>query len=176
MDAPVISSTFILTLLTTIGLGFFIRASVKDRTKQIQLVAADSETILLSKLQEYFEGRAYRLVAVDSANQQVTFRGFVQPSWFLAVFLSLLAAFGLFCLVLVLFLLYPASSNLLWLLMGLAPAAGMFYWRKAGRWEQVLLAIKPNSNNSSNLVTVTAHRDELNQLQQNLPSLLVSSN
>ena len=135
MDAPVIYSTFILTLLTTIGLGFFIRASVKDRTKQIQLVADDSETILLNKLQEYFESRAYQLVAVDPAKQQVTFRGFVQPSWFLAIFLSLLAAFGLFCIVLILFLLYPASNDLLWLLILLAPLAGLFYWRKAGRWE-----------------------------------------
>ena len=54
MNLPVIPSTFFLTLLMMIGLFFFIRASVKDRIKQIQLVPAESEDVLVKKLQEYF--------------------------------------------------------------------------------------------------------------------------
>jgi hypothetical protein len=55
VDVPVIASTFLLTLLMMLGLFFFIRASVKDRTKQIQLVPPDSEDVLLKKLQQYFK-------------------------------------------------------------------------------------------------------------------------
>ena len=151
-----------------IGLFFFIRASVKDRTKQIQLVPAESEDILLKKLQEYFEARAYQLTAVDPQNKRIAFKGFVKPSLFLAILLSLLAVVGLSCLALVLFLLFPSLSNLFWLLVLIAPLAGVFYWRKAGRWEEILLQVT-SAADSPNLVTVTAHRDELIQLQENLP-------
>ncbi|MGL5075224.1 MAG: cofactor assembly of complex C subunit B, partial [Waterburya sp.] len=98
---------------------------------------------------------------------QITFRGFVQPSLFLAVLLTILAVVGLSCLALVLLLLFPQSPSVFWLLVLLAPLAGIFYWRKAGRWEEIFLQViaKPDS---SNLISVTAHRDELIQLQANL--------
>lgn len=150
-----------------IGLFFFIRASVKDRTKQIRLVPAESEDILIKKLQDYFESRAYQLVSIDTNNKQVAFTGFVQPSIFLATLLSLLAVVGLSCLSLVLFLLFPHVNYLFWLLILAAPLAGIFYWKKAGRWEKILLQVVPQID-SPNLVSITAHRDELIQLQENL--------
>ena len=150
-----------------IGLFFFIRASVKDRTKQIQLIPDESEDILLKTLQNYFESRAYQLVSVDASNKQIAFTGFVQPSVFLALLLSLLAVVGLSCLALVLFLLFPEVDYLFWLLVLVAPLAGIFYWKKAGRWEKILLQVIPQAE-SSNLISITAHRDELIQLQENL--------
>ncbi|MDJ0593748.1 MAG: cofactor assembly of complex C subunit B [Pleurocapsa sp. MO_226.B13] len=167
MDLPVISSTFFLTLLMMIGLFFFIRASVKDRTKQIRLIPEESEDVLLKKLQEYFEARAYKITAVDPEQKKITFKGFVQPSVFLAVLLTVLAVVGFSCLALVLFLLFPKVNGLFWLLVLLAPIAGVFYWRKAGRWEQILLQVVSQTD-SPNLVEVTAHRDELIQLEENL--------
>ena len=167
VNTPVIITAFLMSFLTFIGLFFFIRASVKDRTKQIKLIAPESETILLSKLQEYFEQRAYQIVNVDAKNQTVTFQGFVQPSWFLAVLLTGLAVSGLFCMALILSFLYPAWSNFSWFLLVFAPIAGIFYWRNAGRWEKILLAVK-SERDKKNLVVVTAHRDELTQLQENL--------
>ncbi|MGB5632757.1 MAG: cofactor assembly of complex C subunit B [Waterburya sp.] len=167
MNLPIISSTFFLTLLMMIGLFFFIRASVKDRTKQIQLIPAESEDILIKKLQEYFEARAYQLTSIDAKNKQVAFEGFVQPSPFLAMLLSFLAVVGLSCLALILFLLFPRVNNVFWLLVLVAPLAGVFYWQKAGRLEKILLQVIPKTN-STNLVTITAHRDELIQLKENL--------
>lgn len=150
-----------------IGLFFFIRASVKDRTKQIQLLPDESEDILIKKLQEYFEARAYQLTSVDAQEKEVAFAGYVRPSVFLTILLSLLAIVGLSCLVLVLFLLFPNLNQLCWLLLAIAPAAGIFYWNKAGRWEKVLLQVVTQQN-SPNLVKIVAHRDELIQLQENL--------
>ena len=149
-----------------IGLFFFIRASVKDRTKQIQLIPSESEDVLIKTLQEYFEARSYQLTAVNPQEKQVAFKGFVRPSLFLAILLSLLASVGLSCLVLILFLLFPEMSKIFWSLVLIAPLAGVFYWRKAGRWEKILLEVV--SKTDSNLVAVTAHRDELIQLQENL--------
>ena len=124
-----------------IGLFFFIRASVKDRTKQITLVPEESADISVEKLRSYFESRAYQLTSINAQDKEVAFKGYVQPSLFLAILLSLLATVGLSCLVLVLALLLPQSSVLLWLLLAIAPLAGVFYWRKAGRWEKILLKV-----------------------------------
>lgn len=167
MNLPVIPSTLFLTLLMIIGLFFFIRASVKDRTKQLNLLPDRSEDILIAKLQEYFEGRAYRLTSVDPENKQVAFEGYVKPSVFLAVLLTLLAIAGLSCLALILFLLFPNLSQIGWLLVLAAPFAGVFYWQKAGRQEQILLQVVDVAE-SQNIVRITAHRDELIQLQENL--------
>ena len=146
-----------------IGLFFFIRASVKDRTQQIQLRASESIEVLIERLREHFEARAYQPVKVSDASKQLAFQGFVRPSWFLATLLTVLATVGLSCIALVLALLFPVFGNWFWLLLVLAPVAGIFYWRKAGRWERVLLT--PEAERQ--ILTVTAHRDELIQLQLN---------
>ncbi|VEP17748.1 conserved membrane hypothetical protein [Hyella patelloides LEGE 07179] len=169
MDTNIIS-TFVLTTLMMIGLPFFIRASIKDRTEQIRLPTSQSEEVFLPKLQQYFESRAYRVVDLDREKNQVTFEGFVQPSLFLAIFLSCIAALGLLCVVLILCFFYPANSNLFWFLLLLAPTAGIFYWQKAGRLEKVLLSVEPNMDLSDHksVIKLTGHRDELKQLQQKI--------
>lgn len=167
----ILSSTLLLTLLLAVGLLFFIRASVKDRTQQVKLLAEQPEESLLTQLQQYFDERAYRIAAVDAAANQVTFQGFVRPSWFLAIFLSLLAACGLLSLSLVLSLLYPTFGSIFLVLVLLAPVAGVFYWQKAGRPEQVYLKVEAIAGKDSmeqSLITVTAHRDELAALQEAL--------
>jgi hypothetical protein len=52
----------------------------------------------------------------------------------------------------------------------LAPLAGWFYWRSAGRSEQVSLKVEPGLDPSvpTSLLTVQAHRDELAELQRAL--------
>ncbi len=153
-----------------VGLVFFIRASVKDRTEQIELLTSESEDRILPKLQNYFDERAYRVVAVDPVTSEVTFQGFVQPSLFLAIFLSFLSGLGLSCLVLVLFMLFPQMSKWFWSILLFAPVAGIFYWQQAGRLEKILLSIKSKTidNQTQNIIRVTGHRDELIQLRQNL--------
>jgi hypothetical protein len=171
VNTTILSSTFLLTLLLAVGLFFFIRASVKDRTQQVQLIAEEPEESLLSRLQQYFDQRAYRVVAVDAAANQVIFQGFVRPSWLLAIFLTVLAALGILCLSLVLSLLYPTFTSIFLGLVLLSPAAGVFYWKKAGRVEQVSLKVEAASaqeTDTQSLLTVTAHRDELQELQQSL--------
>lgn len=171
MDKTVLSSTFLLTLLLAVGLFFFIRASVKDRTQQVKLIAQEPEESLLNRLQQYFDQRAYRVAAVDAATHQVIFQGFVRPSWLLAIFLTLLAALGILSLSLVLSLLYPKFTSVFLGLVLFAPASGVFYWKKAGRSEQVSLkveALSTQESSTQSLITVTAHRDELRELQQAL--------
>lgn len=172
MNPPIISSTFLLTLLMIVGLVFFIRASVKDRTEQLEFVSEEPEASLLDRLEKHFTERSYRVAAVDPDKHQVKFEGFVSPSWFMAIFLSFLAVMGTLCLALVLSMLFPNVGNLFLSLLLLAPLAGIFYWQKAGRLEQVLLTIEAkdrgNNNQYHHHVRVSAHRDELTVLREAL--------
>lgn len=172
LDQPVISSTLLLTLLLMVGLFFFIRASIKDRTEQIELLATEPEESVFAKLQDYFEKRSYQITNVDGVNNAVTYQGFVPPSGFLSVFLSLLAGLGLLCIALVLGMLFPSVGYGFMGLLILAPAAGVFYWNKAGKTEKIILqitrAVLPE-HEVAQRITITAHRDELIQLRQIVP-------
>ena len=75
MNTTILSSTFFLTLLLAVGLFFFIRASIKDRTEQVKLIVTEPEESLLARLQEYFDRRSYRIAALDRATGEVTFGG-----------------------------------------------------------------------------------------------------
>lgn len=171
MNTAVLPSTFVLTLLLAIGLFFFVKASVKDRTEQVKLLSEQGEESLLNQLRQYFSQRAYRVAAVDAERHQLTFEGFVRPSWFLAIFLTFLSATGLLCLALVLSMLVPNQGKLFLALAILSPLAGIFYWQKAGRSEQVSLKLEPSSSQehqNQSLITIRAHRDELIALQKAL--------
>jgi hypothetical protein len=170
MDTPILSSTLLLTLLLSVGLLFFIRAATKDRTQTAQLISEQDEAVFMPQLQDYFRSRSYRVVEIEKSQNQVAFEGFVKPSIFLAVFLTLLAAVGLVCLSLVLSFLFPQYSLLFLGLLLFSPLSGFFYWQKAGRLEKVFLKLEPNLKEQKSLskITVTAHRDEIAELQKNL--------
>ncbi|MEM7553118.1 MAG: cofactor assembly of complex C subunit B [Cyanobacteria bacterium P01_A01_bin.84] len=170
MDIPVLPSTLLLTLLLMIGLIFFIRASAKDRTQTVKLGSQKDEAVLMPQLQDYFQARSYRVAAIDPLTNQVTMTGFVRPSLFLAVFLSLLAAVGLLCLSLVVLQLFPGLNLALLGIVLLSPCAGIFYWKKAGRVENVLLQLDKTESTDkfSSKLTVIAHRDELLEIQRAL--------
>ena len=170
MNIITLPSTLILSLLLAVGLFFFVRASTKERLQSLELIGKQDENTLINQLQEYFQARSYRVAAVDRKQNQVIFEGFVKPSWFLAIFLSTLSAIGILCLSLVMSSLFP---KLIWLFFGmivLSPMSGIFYWKKAGKLEKVMLKLSTQDNKPyySSKITVIAHRDELIELQKKL--------
>lgn len=190
MDTLPLNSIAVPTLLMAIGLFFFIRASVKDRTESIALASDRPPEQLSVQLKQYFTERAYRPVGFDAEKNQVTFEGRVGASVFLAVFLSLLAAIGFSCVALVLMSLIPAVSNLAFVLVLLSPLAGWFYWRNANRTERVAVTVRTvvplssqthsdkttsdrreESDVGGSLAIAIGHRDELIALRQALPDL-----
>jgi len=176
MESTVLLSTLFLTLLMIVGLFFFIRASVKDRTEVVLFQSEQTQAELLAAIQNYFEQRAYRLVAIDPKQEQVCFEGFVRPSVFLAIFLSLMAGVGTLCLSLVLLTLLPDVKPLWFGLVLMAPLAGWFYWQGAGRTEQVFLKVEADLKPDGaiqNLVSLKAHRDEVAEFQRLLPLQVV---
>ncbi len=169
---PVFSSTLILTLLMMVGMVFFIRASAKDRTQTVEFGSEVAEVDLLDQLKDYFDQRAYQVTQVDADSGWITLLGLVRPSLFIAVFVSAMAAVGLLCLGLMTsYTLGWSESQVLGLLL-LSPLAGLFYWRKAGRPEEVRFSLKPSAADPyQTQLTVVAHRDEVLQLRSRLPRL-----
>jgi Cofactor assembly of complex C subunit B len=172
MDNSVLISTFLLTLLLAVGLLFFIKASVKDRTQVIKLRSDQSEDVLLPQLRQYFTDRAYQVDRVDAAQNSVTLSGYVRPSLPLAIFLAVLAGVGALCLGLVLAVAVPMLSFVWVVMLAVAPLTGWFYWQQAGRSETVSFAVaageSSGNGSSGSVLTVTAHRDEVAALQRSL--------
>ncbi|WP_066344923.1 cofactor assembly of complex C subunit B [Geminocystis sp. NIES-3708] len=159
-----------LTILLMIGLFFFIRGSIKDRTEIVTIACQDNEDNILSYLRDYFQTRSYRVKAIDTETNKVTLEGEVLPSVFLAFFLTVLAGCGLFCCALVLSMIFTTDSNIFLGLLILAPLAGFFYWKGANRVEKVAFRLDKNTQESSDtVITIQAHRDELIQLQNTFP-------
>lgn len=161
-------------MLLGVGLVFFIRASVKDRTQSIRYGSDLPEESLTTQLQRYFAERSYQLQNTEALPDYLVFEGIVRPSVFLAGFLTLLATIGLLCLALVLAIAFPELSNAPFGIVLLSPLAGFFYWQKAKRPEQVLLKLESDDDESpqssfQSFMTVTAHRDELIELERVLP-------
>jgi hypothetical protein len=161
---PTIYSTLFLTILLFFGLVSFLRGSIRDRTTDA-IFAVDQLTDdrLLMQVRDHFRQRAYQVVELDPEREIATLVGQVQPSLFLAIFLSGLAAVGLICLGLVLGILIPDLENLwLWLLVA-SPIAGVFYWQGTPRERQVSLQLLPESK-----LKVRAHKDEIAELERSL--------
>jgi hypothetical protein len=166
MDTLVLPSAFFLSVLITIGLFFFIKASVKARLETATWSLGEPDQQVVQTVTEYLEGRAYRLGSVDRDQNQVVFTGLVRASTGMAVFLSILAAVGLLCLGLTLSVQFPSLGY--WGLIAVlaAPLAGWFYQKKATRLEQVILSVKgADAPAAQTRLRITAHRDEIASLE-----------
>ena len=164
MESAVSQSTFFLTLLLGVGLFFFIKASTKDRTEIAEFSTTQPADLVHQKLVDYFQNRAYRLMAdTSSPDGWVKLVGLVRPSIFLAIFLSFLAAVALMCFALVLATLFQGYGAAFFGLIVLSPVVAIVYWKQAKREEQV--AFRVNDAEGTRALTVRAHRDEIIQLK-----------
>lgn len=172
---PARLSTLILTGLMVIGLGFFIRASTKDRVEMMRFGAKQPADALEPALMRYFQSRAFRLaseanglkptIKAETA-EATTLVGMVSPSLFLAVFLSLLAAVGFACFGLIMATLFPTWGKFLLGLVAISPLAGGFYWRKSSRPETVIFKVESEADQGFlSKLTIKGHRDEIADLQ-----------
>lgn len=164
----VLPSTFFLTVLIVIGLFFFIRASAKPRLETATWTLLQTEQQAAESVTRYLEDRGFKLNQIDRDQNQVVFSGLVRASVGLAIFLSVLAAVGALCFGLVLSIQFPQIGYWGGLALFLAPLAGLFYWRKSERIEQVSLSVKGQEVPPSTRLRITAHRDEIAALSEAL--------
>jgi len=161
-----LSSALIPTLLMAIGLFFFIRAATKDRIEELELRCTKPIAEIDQLTTAHLQARQYAITKAEDSTKR--FDGQVRPSWFLAIFLSILAAIGFGCIGLIFATAIPQLANLSIGIVALSPLAGVFYWQKAGKAERVVIALSPTETGSC--LTAIGHRDELNVLRQALRS------
>lgn len=196
----VLPSTFFLTLLLMVGLFFFVRASIKDRTELMDWLADAPGEEVLSQVESCLTGRAYRITQVYPEDAKAVYEGLVRPSLGLAILLVSIVALGLMALSVVLSMTLPEIGPKFTGLVLLSPLAGFFYWRGAERVEQVIVQVAEKSATEKTVaeqssisdkssetaavlpgeslriqtkLRISAHRDELIALQSALPYQVV---
>ena len=169
-----LNSTLLLTILLSIGLFFFLRASSKDRTTVIEITSSQKPLKVLNVIYEWLNLRGWKQSGGDFDQRTLIFKGQVMSSKFLAIFLSILGFLGSCALGLVIIQIYP---NLGWwpILLGFigGPLSGIIYNSKSSREEKFELRLINNNDNSDNtLMRLRAHRDELISLENELSDKL----
>lgn len=167
-----LKSTFLLTILLSIGLFFFLRASSKDRTTTIEISTETDPIETLNIICGWLKLRGWNQVGGNSEKKTLTFTGQVTSSNSLAIFLSVLGGLGSCSLGLVIRQIYP---NLSWwpILLGLigGPISGIIYSKKSKREETFEFRLLDEFDKSTKL-RLRAHRDELISLEKELQDKL----
>ena len=167
-----LKSTFLLTILLSIGLFFFLRASSKDRTTTIEISTETDPIETLNIICGWLKLRGWNQVGGNSDQKTLTFTGQVTSSNSLAIFLSVLGGLGSCSLGLVIKQIYP---NLSWwpILLGLigGPISGIIYSKKSKREETFEFRLLDEFDKSTKL-RLRAHRDELISLEKELQDKL----
>ncbi len=162
-----LNSTLLLTILLSIGLFFFLRASSKDRTTIVEISSSQQPVKVLNSLCEWLNLRGWKQTGGDFEQRILIFKGQVVSSKFLAIFLGLLGGFGSCALGLVIVQIYPELG---WwpILLGLigGPLSGIIYSKKSAREEKFELRLI--SDKDLTLMRLRAHRDELISLENEL--------
>ena len=167
-----LKSTFLLTILLSIGLFFFLRASSKDRTTTIEISTETEQIDTLNIICSWLRLRGWNQVGGDIDQKTLTFKGQVISSNSLAIFLSVLGGLGSCSLGLVIRQIYPSLS---WwpILLGLfgGPISGIIYLKKSKREETFEFRLVDTFDRSTKL-RLRAHRDELISLEKELQDKL----
>ena len=169
-----LNSTLLLTILLSIGLFFFLRASSKDRTTVVEISSSQKPIEVLNVMYEWLDLRGWKQIGGDFDQKILIFKGQVVSSKLLAIYLSLLGGFGSCALGLVIIQIYP---NLGWwpILLGLigGPISGVVYFKKSAREEKFELRLISNDDNEEmTSMRLKAHRDELISLENELSDRL----
>ena len=166
-------STLFLTILLAIGLFFFLKASIKDRTTIIDLSSSKKPLEVLNEVCNWLNSRGWQQIKVNSDKKILTFRGQVISSKLLAIFLSVLGGLGSCALGLVLIQIYPILD---WwpILLGLVggPISGFVYSNNSQREEIFEFKLINDSELKFTQFRLRAHRDELISFEKDLKDKL----
>ena len=169
-----LNSTLLLTILLSIGLFFFLKASSKDRTTVVEVTSSRKPLEVLNVIYEWLNLRGWKQTGGNFDQKILIFKGQVVSSKLLAIFLSLLGGFGSCALGLVIIQIYPILG---WwpILLGLigGPLSGIIYFKKSAREEKFeLRLISDDDKEEMTAMRLRAHRDELISLENELSDKL----
>jgi len=168
-----LKSTLLLTILLVIGLFFFLKASSKDRTTIIEITSSKEPIEALNLVCNWLSERGWQQIKVNADKKVLTFKGTVEASKLLAIFLGLLGGLGSCAFGLVIMQIYPVLH---WwpILLGLVggPLSGFIYSKKSQREEIFEFKLINGNQIIPTQLRFKAHRDELIALENDLKEKL----
>ena len=168
-----LNSTLLLTILLSIGLFFFLRASSKDRTTTIEISSTKEPIEALNMICDWLCLRGWKQIGGNFNKQILTFKGQVTSSKLLAIFLSILGGLGSCALGLVIIQIYPPLGwwPILLAFVG-GPLSGIIYFKKSHREETFEFRLVNSDKSDLTQFKLKAHRDELIALENELKNKL----
>ena len=168
-----LGSTLLLTIVLSIGLIFFLKASSKDRTTIIDVSSSKKNIEVLNEVCNWLKSRGWQQIKVNSEKKILTFKGQVVSSKSLAIFLSILGGLGSCSLGLVIVQIYPFLN---WwpILLGIVggPISGLVYFKKSQREEIFEFKLINENEIKFTQLRISAHRDELIAFENDLKDKL----
>jgi hypothetical protein len=160
------------------GLWSVIKRSTSAKVKRKTFVSKGENAeegkglrVQAGEIMAYMKANNYEVV---DAGETITFRGIVQRSTSQAFFLVFCAAVGLASLALVLQIQFqtlqlPGIGEPNWFLLTLlSPYAGLYYWRKGDRVDEVSIKLEANDEETENTIAVQGPEEEIERMWRTL--------
>uniref|UniRef100_A0A0C9QN25 TSA: Wollemia nobilis Ref_Wollemi_Transcript_19699_1059 transcribed RNA sequence n=1 Tax=Wollemia nobilis TaxID=56998 RepID=A0A0C9QN25_9CONI len=159
-----------LFLLSVPGLWSLIKRSTKSKIVQKTFVVSkgdDGKTPnqIAGEVLSFFTRNNF---AVKDRGETITFEGMMVPSRGQAVFLTFCTCISLASVALVLTITFPDIGDKWYWITILSPLAGLYYWRRASRKEQIKVKMVVADDESSADVIVQGDDEQVDQLRKEL--------
>ncbi|XP_020106542.1 protein COFACTOR ASSEMBLY OF COMPLEX C SUBUNIT B CCB1, chloroplastic-like [Ananas comosus] len=158
-----------LFVISVPGLWSLIKRSVKSKIVQKTFVreegAAAPPNQVAGEILSFFTRNNF---AVTDRGETITFEGVMVPSRGQAALLTFCTCISLGSVALVLSIAVPEGGNNWFWLMTLSPLAGVYYWTKASRKEEIKVKMVLGDNGSLSEIIVRGDDQQVEQMRKEL--------
>lgn len=158
-----------LFLLSLPGLWSLIKRSTKSKIVQKTFTVTKEEgkppNLIAGEVMSFFTRNNF---VVADRGDTITFEGMMVPSRGQAVFLTFCTCISLASVGLVLTITFPDVGEKWYWITALSPLAGVYYWRRASRKEQIKVKMVVADDESSTDVIVQGDDEQINELRKEL--------
>ncbi|XP_072962738.1 protein COFACTOR ASSEMBLY OF COMPLEX C SUBUNIT B CCB1, chloroplastic [Typha angustifolia] len=158
-----------LFVISVPGLWSLIKRSVKSKVVQKTFVKEDGTAMapnqVAGEILSFFTRNNF---SVSDRGETVTFEGMMIPSRGQAALLTFCTCISLGSVALVLSIAVPEGGNNWFWLMTLSPLAGVYYWKRASRKEEIKVKMMLGDNGSLSEILVRGDDQQVEQMRKEL--------
>ncbi|KAL3640403.1 Protein COFACTOR ASSEMBLY OF COMPLEX C SUBUNIT B ccb1, chloroplastic [Castilleja foliolosa] len=158
-----------LFVISVPGLWSLIKRSVKSKVVKKTFLVDNAEkkapSQVAGEIMSFFTRNNF---AVSDRGETITFEGMMVPSRGQAALLTFCTCISLASVALVLTITYPDIGNNWFLLTVLSPLAGVYYWTKASRKEEIKVRMMVDDNKTLSEIIVQGDDQQVEQMRKEL--------
>merc|ERR1712060_440700 len=118
------------------------------------------------RMQAYFQRNNYRVA--DAGREVITFEGDFKPERGAAAYITFCTVLGLLSLGLVVSIAVPSVGDKAYWIAAISPLAGAYYWKAAGRIEEVKVKMVTSDDELTTDIVVEGPEEELESMRKEL--------